>query len=75
MSWLGPEVRFDEGRVPKNEDARAVALARRDPQVQALLVWARFPYYEVERFPEGTRVVVTDLRFGRFVAAITATIR
>ncbi len=71
FTWLTRDVRYNAARVEKNEDAQAAAMAREDRQVQALLVWARFPYYELERHPQGTRVVVTDLRFGRFVAAIT----
>jgi hypothetical protein len=34
-----------------------------DSAIRYILVWSRFPYYEVERVPEGTRVTVSDMRF------------
>jgi hypothetical protein len=39
--------------------------------VRGILVWARFPYYELEPVPGGTRVTLRDLRFGDRVGATT----
>jgi len=48
-----------------------VRAAMRNPDVRGLLVWARFPRFELVEGPEGRQAVVTDVRFGRFVAATT----
>jgi hypothetical protein len=69
-------VTFDPMPVPKNEERPEVAQARADPEVQAFLVWSRFPFWLVE--PDGTsmRVTVGDMRFatrnaGRFSVTTT----
>jgi inner membrane protein len=48
-----------------------VVAAMADPDVCGLLVWSRFPKFELVDGPEGRQVLVTDVRFGRFVAATT----
>ena len=39
-----------------------VAAARRDNNIRAFLVWARFPFWTIEPTPAGTRVTVSDMR-------------
>jgi inner membrane protein len=73
--WLPPRLELDAEVVPKRAEAPEAGVARADPKVQALLVWARFPYYEIETAAWGRRVIVSDMRFGRFVAATTVTIK
>jgi len=52
-------------------DDPLVRVAMQSPDVRSLLSWARFPRFELVEGPEGRQVVVTDVRFGRFVAAAT----
>jgi inner membrane protein len=70
LRWWPRGVRFDPRQVPKNGTAPPVLLAREDPRVSAVLVWARFPYYEVR--PAAGRNVVTlrDMRFGDRVGSV-----
>lgn len=63
--WLPrPRVRFEPGRVPRNDRHPAAALARLEPDFRALLVWSRFPYYEIEPGAGGVQVTLKDMRFG-----------
>ena len=63
FSWGRAAVTFFPEKIPKNSDAPQVAAARRDDDIRAFLVWARFPYWTIEPAPEGTRVTVADMRF------------
>lgn len=69
FSWLSRGVDFEE-RVPKNEQTTAAAVAQRDAFVRAVLVWARFPYYTIER----GRVTLSDMRFGRLINAVSVVV-
>jgi inner membrane protein len=72
FTWLPARLDLDPSRVPKMDGDPAVARARSDPRFRAILRWSRFPYYELTRTPEGTRVVVADMRFGpRLFNAVT----
>ena len=71
FSWWSGRLRMDAGTVPKREHEPAVVRARSDPRIRAVLTWARFPYYEIERSPGGTRVTLRDLRFGDRVGSTT----
>ena len=73
--WIPRTLRFDEAIIPNRLNLPAVSVAQQDPQVQALLRWARFPYYEIETARWGSRVIVSDLRFGRFVAATSVLVK
>jgi inner membrane protein len=63
FSWLPVSVRFDAQPVPKNEQEPASRSARRDPGVEAFLVWSRFPAWTFASGPDGVRVTVADMRF------------
>ncbi len=71
FSWLSGTLTL-AGRVstlpPDDPD---VVAAKADPEVRGILVWSRFPHFELEDGEGGRKVVVTDVRFGRFVAAST----
>jgi inner membrane protein len=71
--FWSPRLRLDPERIPKNEFAPEVAAARAAPEIRAFLVWSRFPFWEIRRTDEGTRVTVHDVRFpvagNRFFAA------
>lgn len=55
----------------KGEDHPAVALAKRDRDVERYLIWARFPYYRVSRDGDGTVVHIVDARYGAEWASIS----
>ena len=61
--WWPTAVTFGDDPTPKNADAPGVAEARRDPAVQGLLVWSRFPFWEVSATPSSRTVTVGDMRF------------
>lgn len=67
--WWPRGVRFDTARIPKNDQQPAAEMARRDPRIRAILVWARFPYYRVEELPRGARVTLEDARYGTRVGS------
>ena len=70
--FWSPRLRLDPMRIPKNEQAPEVAVARTAPAVQAFLVWSRFPFWQVERTGTGARVTVQDARFRIGVARFSA---
>ena len=64
FAWYPRDIRFDPNPVPKNDRSPLVAAARRhEPDFDAILVWARFPYWRIE--PDGgvAHVSLNDLRF------------
>ena len=63
FTWLPPRVALSDAVVRKNADNPAVAVARLHPRVEGILVWARFPFWDITRGAEGTRVTVRDMRF------------
>jgi inner membrane protein len=65
FSWWPTEVRFDRRNIPKRDGDPRVAAARADPGIRGFLVFARFPYWMLEEIEGGTRVSVSDVRFGQ----------
>lgn len=63
FTWLPPGATFSDTPVLKHADDPAVAAARRDARVAGVLVWARFPFWEIRPVPGGTEVAVRDMRF------------
>ncbi len=55
----------------KGEGDPAVALAKKDRDVERYLIWARFPYYRVSRDGNGTVVHIVDARYGADWASIS----
>lgn len=74
FGWWPRRVRFEPEAIPKNDDAPPVHLARQDPRIRAILVWARFPYYQLASVPDGTRVTVQDARYGTRVGSATVVV-
>ena len=69
-------VAFDPVPIPKRSTHPAVQRATaRDRQVRAVLIWARFPYFQVEPSEDGTLVTVRDVRFGNRVGGVTTRVR
>ncbi|MGB2715928.1 MAG: metal-dependent hydrolase [Vicinamibacterales bacterium] len=63
FTWLPLGITFSDTPVLKHADDPAVAAARQDARVAGLLVWARFPFWEINPVPDGKEVVVRDMRF------------
>jgi inner membrane protein len=75
FQWWPARITFDGRRVPRRSDEPEVARAReQDPDMRAVLVWSRFPYYELERVDGGTRVTLRDLRFGARLGSVSAVV-
>jgi hypothetical protein len=64
--WWPAGVRFDPRHVPKNDGhPAAIRAAQTEPDFRALLIWSRFPYYElVEAGTGAVQVTLADMRFG-----------
>jgi inner membrane protein len=74
FNWLPARVSFDEEITPKHDQNPVAAAARRDPGIAGLLVWSRFPFWEIREVAGGTEVRVRDMRFKRLGAgSFTAT--
>jgi hypothetical protein len=58
-------VSFEDEITPKHDQGPAVAAARRDPEIAGILVWSRFPFWEIREVTGGTEVRVRDMRFKR----------
>jgi hypothetical protein len=71
FSWFGPHVRYDAAPLPKRLNDPVVNRVRENARIAALLLWSRFPYFDVTPVPEGTLVTFTDLRFGARVGKTT----
>ncbi len=73
FSWWPPAVTFDPLPIPKNAERPEVIEARQQAaDLQAFLVWSRFPFWTLSAAGGGTRVSVSDVRFmgtGRFAAS------
>lgn len=61
--WMPTEITFEDAATPKQDDARGVAEARTDPDVQGFLVWSRFPFWKTREVAGGTEVTLRDMRF------------
>jgi inner membrane protein len=72
FAWWPARVTFDGRPVRRREDEPAVARAReQNAEMRAVLIWARFPYYELEPVDGGTRVTLRDMRFGDRLGAVS----
>lgn len=74
FQWLPARASFNGPVVRRIDEHPAVIRAREHPDIRAVLVWARFPYYEVEAVTEGTRVTLRDMRFGSQVGEVTVVV-
>jgi inner membrane protein len=63
FAWFPARVSFAEEAAPKNERLPGVRDAREDPRVRGILVWSRFPAWQVRDVDEGLEVRLHDMRF------------
>lgn len=75
FSWIPRRFTLAAERIPKNDRDPAVLQAQTDRQFQAILSWARFPYYELTKDPDGLRVTLADMRFGPRLFRATTVVR
>jgi inner membrane protein len=66
FDWWPTRVRFDPRHVQKNDrHPAAIRAAQTNRDFRALLIWSRFPYYEIVEMGNGaTQVTLGDMRFG-----------
>ncbi len=75
FTWVPRRFEIAPDVVPKHDRDPAVLQAQEDPRFRAILVWARFPYYELTRDPDGIRVTLADMRFGPRLFNATTVVR
>jgi inner membrane protein len=63
FTWSGRRLTLDPDTLPLPQPSREWTLAQRDPSVQGFVTWMRFPWYEIERTPDGTKVLIHDARY------------
>jgi inner membrane protein len=63
FNWFDRRTVFSDAAIEKNAGHPAVSVARHDRRIAGILVWARFPFWEIVPATEGTRVTVRDVRF------------
>lgn len=61
--WRTRSLRLADDRLPVAKPSPEWDAARRDPSIRGFLTWMRFPWYEVERSANGTRVLIHDARY------------
>ena len=66
FEWWPRRIRFERQHIPKNDRHPAALAASGDRDFRGLLVWSRFPYYELQDLGDGRmRVTLADMRFGK----------
>ncbi|HET7704477.1 MAG TPA: metal-dependent hydrolase [Thermoanaerobaculia bacterium] len=61
--WLRGGLKLETDVLPLPADTPEWRAARADPSVRGFVTWMRFPWYEIERTPSSTRVLVHDARY------------
>ncbi len=62
-SWRTRTLFLAEDRIPLPKESPEWAAVRRDPSIRGFMTWVRYPWYEVERRDDETRVLVHDARY------------
>jgi inner membrane protein len=62
-TWATCTLTLADDRLPLPQPTREWEIARRDPSIRGFMTWVRFPWYEIERTPTGTRVLIHDARY------------
>jgi inner membrane protein len=74
FDWYPRHISFNHSPVPRNDEGPWVGLAMaQEPDFAAILVWARFPYWELDQDGNGLRVTLRDVRFPRGLRGFSAT--
>lgn len=56
-------LRLNANSLPAPKPSPEYELAQRDPSIRGFVSWVRFPWYEIERTPAQTRVLIHDARY------------
>lgn len=62
-TWRTRRLALAEDTISLPKETQEWAEARRHPSVRGFMTWVRFPWYEIERTGEGTRVLIHDARY------------
>lgn len=62
-TWTGRRLALNDHRIPMPRSTPEWEAARRDPSIRGFMTWVRFPWYEIERTPNETRVLIHDARY------------
>jgi inner membrane protein len=72
--WYPRHISFNPSEIAKNDQGPWVRLAlAQEPDFGAILVWARFPFWQLEEDGNGIRVTLRDVRFPQGVRGFSAT--
>lgn len=63
FSWRSNALTLDAVSIPKNAGAPEVRAAQADPGIRGVLVWSRFPFWQLAPADGGVRVTLQDVRF------------
>jgi len=63
FTWGDRELLLDPLRIPVAKPSPELEAARRDPSIRGFMTWVRFPWYEIEKTPNETRVLIHDARY------------
>jgi inner membrane protein len=74
FTWPEGRLVLRDRMVPSRENDPVVRRAQKHAPIAWILVWVRFPYYDVEAGGQDTRVTIRDLRFGNAVGRATVTL-
>ena len=75
LHWMRrPGVSFSTAFAAKNEEDPAAVAASRTPEGKKFLVWARFPYYEIQREKDRALVSIHDARYPTSWASMTVAV-
>jgi len=61
--WRKGGLQLEPDVLPLPQDTPEWRAAQREPSIRGFITWMRFPWYEIERSPQGTRVLVHDARY------------
>ena len=61
--WLPARITFSDTATLKNDWLPQIAQARQDPRVRGILIWTRFPVWDIHEVSNGVQVRIRDMRF------------
>lgn len=62
-TWATRTLTLADDRLPVAKDSPEWAAAQQDPSIRGFMTWVRFPWYEIDRRPDGTHVFIHDARY------------
>jgi inner membrane protein len=66
FTWFPRRTTLNDAAIEKNDGHPATLDARRDPAIAGILIWSRFPFWEIQPRRDGTLVTLRDVRFAGF---------